>query len=124
MAGKKILIVDDEEDVLAVLESRLSLGGYLVIKADNGREAIRLAKAEQPNLVLLDIAMPGMDGAEVAEILKSDPQAKDIPIVFLTCLFTKDEEAMQGHKRGGVFFIAKPYDPEKLLSEIEERLAK
>lgn len=120
--GKKILIVDDEEDALTVLENRLSTSGYSVIKADNGQEAIRLAKDEQPDLVLLDIAMPGMDGAEVAEILKKDPDTKNIPVVFLTCLFTKDEEARQGHGSSSNFFIAKPYNPEELLGEIEKRL--
>jgi len=122
MVGKKILIVDDEGDALAVLEKRLSMAGYSVIKADNGKDAIRLAKDEQPDLVLLDIVMPDMDGAEIGKILKNDPNTKDIPIVFLTCLFTKDDEVRQGRRTSSNFFIAKPYNPEELLGEIKKQL--
>lgn len=122
MTGKKILIVDDEKDILEMLEKRLSSTGYSVIKADNGKDAIDMAKKEQPDLILLDIAMPGMSGGEVAEKLKDDPDARDIPIVFLTCLFTKEDEAVQGHEIYGKVFIAKPYNPEDLLREIKKRL--
>lgn len=122
MTGKKILIVDDEKDILEMLEKRLSSTGYSVIKADNGKDAIDMAKKEQPDLILLDIAMPGMSGGEVAEKLKYDPDARDIPIVFLTCLFTKEDETAQGHEIYGKVFIAKPYNPEDLLREIKKRL--
>lgn len=122
MPGNKILVVDDEKDILTVLEKRLSGAGYFVIKADNGEDALRLAKDERPDLVLLDIVMPDMDGAQVAEALRNNPITKDIPIVFLTCLFTKEDEKMQGHKMGGNFFVAKPYNPQELLEEIRQRL--
>ena len=123
MAGKKILIVDDERDTLTVLEKRISMAGYSVIKADNGKDAVRLAKDERPDLVLLDIMMPDMGGAEVGRILKSDPDTKGIPIVFLTCLFTKEDEAREGRRISSNFFIAKPYNPEELLEEIKNQLA-
>lgn len=119
---QKILIVDDEKDALTVLEKRLSTAGYSVIKADNGKDAVRLAKDEQPDLILLDIGMPFMDGGMVAEALKNDPITKDIPIVFLTCLFTKRDEAREGHIIADNFFIAKPYNPEELLREIKKQL--
>lgn len=123
MVGKKILIVDDERDALIVLEKRLSTAGYSVIKADNGKDAVRLAKDEQPDLVLLDIVMPDMDGTEIGQILKNDPNTKDIPIIFLTCLFTKDDEGREGHRINSNLFIAKPYNPEELLGEIRKQLA-
>lgn len=122
MVGNKILIVDDEKDMLAVLEKRLSMAGYSVIKADNGKDAIRLAKDEQPDLALLDIMMPDMDGGEIGQILKNDPNTKDIPIMFLTCLFSKDDETREGHRISGNFFIAKPYNSEELLGEIKKQL--
>jgi CheY-like chemotaxis protein len=122
MAKKKILIVDDERDVLAVLEERLSKAGYEVIEADSGQSAIIKAKNEKPNLILLDIIMPGMDGQEVAQKLKSDIETKDIPVIFLTCLFTKEEEAKLGHGVADNFFIAKPYDSSELISEIKKHI--
>ena len=122
MAGKKILIVDDEPDVLMLLGERLSKAGYDVIKASGGQEAIETAQKESPDLIVLDIAMPGMDGSEVANALRAHPQTQDIPIIFLTCLFTKQEEKTCGHVLGQNFFIAKPYDVNELLSEIKARI--
>lgn len=118
---KKILVVDDEHDILAILDKRLSKEGYLVIKADNGMDAIRLAKTQQPDLIVLDIIMPEMSGSEVAEKLKKDPLTKNIPVMFLTCLFTKKDEIEMGHETGGNYFVAKPYDPNELLEEIRKR---
>lgn len=118
MAKKKILAVDDEVDVLELLDKRLSASGYEVIKATNGQEAIELAKREEPALIILDILMPGMDGSEIASVMHNDPKTKDIPILFLTCLFTKREERLEGHEVGNNFFVAKPYDPKELVAEI------
>jgi len=123
MDKKKILIVDDEKDVLVVLERRLIAEGYSVITTDNGNDAIMLAKSEFPDLVILDIWMPNMEGTEVAAILKGDIKTKDIPVIFLTCLLEKEEEEKQGHVIGSNIFFAKPYDIEKLLTAIEELLS-
>ena len=118
---KKILIVDDEKDVLEVLERRLSDAGHLVLKAENGKDAIVMAKNQHPDLIMLDIIMPNIDGAEAADILQSDPETKDIPIIFLTCLLTKEEE--KGRRTiSGRYFIAKPYNPEELLEVVEKHI--
>lgn len=117
----KILIVDDEPDVLRTLEKRLSSSGYSVIKASNGVDALRFAKAQQPGLILLDILMPGMDGGEVAYQLSQASETKNIPILFLTCLLSKDEE-LQKSAAVGHFFLSKPYDPDGLLSEISKHI--
>jgi CheY-like chemotaxis protein len=122
MEKKKILVVDDEPDVLLLLGERLSKAGYEVIKASSGKEAINLAETRAPQLIVLDIAMPGMDGSEVAQVLRAKPETKDIPILFLTCLFTKQEEKTCGHVLGQNFFIAKPYDVSELLTEIQKRV--
>ena len=116
---KKIMVVDDEPDAVEVLSIRLSDNGYDVIKAYNGNEALRLARSERPDLILMDILMPGLDGAKVAEMLKDMPETKNIPVIFVTCLFTKKEEKSEP-VRGGTFFIAKPYDPSQLLNVIRE----
>lgn len=122
MQKKKILIVDDEADILAVLEKRLSGAGYDVLKAGSGKEAIVIARKEQPDLIILDIVMPEIDGPMVAETLKQDVNTKDIPVIFLTCLLTKKEESRLGHKIDGHFFLAKPFNPEEMLTEIKKRL--
>jgi two-component system sensor histidine kinase/response regulator len=122
MEKKKILIVDDEPDVLHLLGERLSKAGYDVLRASGGLEAIEQAQREKPDLIILDIAMPGMDGSEVANTLRAQPETKDIPIIFLTCLFTKQEEKACGHVLGQNFFIAKPYDVNELLMEIKTRV--
>lgn len=122
MEKKKVLIVDDEPDVLKLLGERLSKAGYDVIKASSGKEAIDAAVRKSPDLIILDIAMPEMDGSEVASFLRNEPKTKDIPILFLTCLFTKQEEKVCGHMLGQNFFVAKPYDVAELLSEIDRRV--
>ncbi|MFB3919813.1 MAG: PleD family two-component system response regulator [Candidatus Velamenicoccus archaeovorus] len=124
MDKQKLLIVDDEPDVLKLLGERLTKAGYEVIKASCGKEAVALAQKKTPDLIILDIAMPGMDGSEVAGILRKDAKTKDIPILFLTCLFTKQEEKVCGHLLGQNFFIAKPYDVGELLDEIGKRIVK
>lgn len=118
---KKVLIVDDEPEIVQFLGLRLANSGYKVLKAYNGIEAIKIAKRELPDLIVLDILMPGMDGSKAASILKESAETKDIPIIFLTCLFTKEEEK-QSNMRGGVYFVAKPYDSDQLLNVIKENL--
>lgn len=119
---KKILIVDDEPDVLGVLGKRLAGAGYQVIKAESGEDALAKAKTELPNLIVLDIIMPDMDGGEVARRLKEEPLTKDIPTIFLTCLYTRREEKKEGHLVKENFFVAKPYNPTEILDIIRKNI--
>ncbi len=119
---KKILVIDDDPDVLEVLGTRLSVAGYRVIKAQSGKEGIDKAKEEPPHLIILDILMPDMGGEEVAEILRTDPATKDTPVIFLTCLYTKRDEQIEGHKVGKNMFVAKPYDSQELLDLIRKTI--
>lgn len=120
MAKKTILIVDDERDALFILDGELTGRGYSVIAADNGNDALNLAKSERPDLIILDLWIPGMDGAEVATKLKEDPRTKDIPVIFLTCLFDKREGEEEGRVVAGKVLIAKPYSIEGLSDQIEK----
>jgi len=120
MDEKKILIVDDEPDTLFILEKELAARGYAVLTANNGSEAITLARSKHPDLIILDVAMPGMGGGEVAEKLKEGLLTKDIPIIFLTALFPKRKEEEQDRVVAGHVFMAKPYDLEELLIQIEK----
>ena len=98
-----MLVIDDEEDVLNVLEKRLSGQGYVILKASKGREAVEIDKKEISNLIVLDILMPDMDGGDITQALKKDEMAKDIPVILLSCLYTKKDEAEKGHLAGKNF---------------------
>lgn len=124
MLKKKILAVDDEPEVLALLEKRLTSSGYEVLTASNGAEALGVARAQRPDLIILDILMPDMDGSQVACQLREDAKTKDIPVIFLTCLYTKREEHKSGHAIGANLFLAKPYEPAELLTEIQNLIGK
>ncbi len=119
MDKKTILIVDDEEDVLSLLKTRLTAKGYSVITGRHGLDAIDLAKSQSPDLIILDILMPGMEGPEVAAKLKESPDTRDIPVMFLTCLYAKAEESESGHLVGDRLIFAKPFDSEELIGTIE-----
>jgi len=119
---KKILVVDDEKDVLLVLQKSLAAEGYSVITAENGRDAIISAASEHPDLVILDVALPDMLGGEVAAKLKEGIENKNIPIIFLSAMFSKTEESRKGHAVGSSMMFAKPYDREELLTAIKKIL--
>ena len=116
---KKILVVDDEKDVLFILEKTLTVKGYSVITASNGTNAIALAKSQHPDLIILDVVMPGMDGGEVSAKLQEHPLTRGIPVIFLTGLLTKTEEYEQNHTISSNITFAKPIDTEELLAQIE-----
>jgi len=119
MDTKKILIVDDEKDVLFILEKELAARGYSIISADNGGDTLNLAKLQRPDLIILDIWMPDMDGTEVAAKLQEDPKTKNIPVIYLSCLFQKIQGKAQGRVVEGKVLIAKPYSIKGLSAQIE-----
>jgi CheY-like chemotaxis protein len=119
---KKILVADDDEIFLRLVDNDLTKEGYEIIKAKNGKDAVSLTKLKKPDLILLDINMPDMSGGEVGEALKEDPRTRDIPVIFLTGLLTKQEEESRGHMIGGNYFVAKPYNLQALLEEIQKHL--
>jgi CheY-like chemotaxis protein len=122
---KKILVVDDTPDILTVMSAVLSGGGYDVIIASNGKDAVILAKAELPDLILLDIRMPDMDGVQTTDILRSNKATSRIPIVYLSNL-VDEEEVEDGHvlgsKIGDLYFIPKTYPAEKILELIKKSM--
>ncbi len=121
MSGTKLLVVDDEPDAVLILARTLLARGYRVTTAESGLQAVNLAKAEKPDLILLDILMPDMDGTQVAAALQEDPTTRNIPVIFLTCLVTKKTQEMGSryHDAGRYVFISKPYDLDNLLAEID-----
>lgn len=118
MAKQTILVVDDEKDLLDLIEYNLKKEGFKVLKAENGEEGIEIAKENKPDLVLLDIMMPKMDGMQAVEIMRQDDDLKRIPIIFLTARSDEKTE-VEGLNKGGDDFITKPISTTKLVSRIK-----
>jgi len=116
---KKILVVDDEKIILKVIESRLKSAGYVVVTANDGEEGLAKAKAEQPDLVILDIMMPKMDGTQMREAMRANERTRKIPVIFLTAILNKKEAELTGHKIGEDLILAKPFDGQELLATIK-----
>ena len=119
---KTILIVDDKAEVRELVEVTLRVGDYRILQADNGNQAVEIAQAERPDLMLLDVMMPGgMDGFEVCERLKSDPATQGITIIMLTAKGQQvDKERGSQVKADG--YYTKPFSPLELLQKVEDVL--
>ncbi len=115
---KKILIVDDEEDILNFLELVLREKGYEVVTAGSGHDALTRAQLEKPDLVLLDIMMPQMDGWEVLKLLRIDEETAAIPVAMLSAR-TEARDRVQGLQEGAIDYICKPFSLQELLAKIE-----
>ena len=119
MVKKKILVVDDEEDVAKALNVRLKANGYHVVLAFDSVQAFTMANKERPDLIILDIMIPGGGGFVVAERLKQSTATHHIPIIILTGISGGEERA---YKVGASGYVMKPYHPEKLLETINNAL--
>jgi DNA-binding response OmpR family regulator len=118
MNKKKILIVDDEDDILHFLELVLREKGYDVATASGGHEALTKAQVDRPDLVLLDIMMPQMDGWEVLKLLRVDEATRHIPVAMLSAR-TEAKDRVQGLQEGAIDYICKPFSLQELLGKIE-----
>jgi len=118
MAKEKILVADDEKDILELLKFKLSREGYQVTCAASGEEALSRVRLEPPDLIVLDLMLPGIDGIEVTRELKNDPDTKNIPIVMLTA---KGEEAdiVTDLELGADDYITKPFSPRILIARVK-----
>ena len=118
MAKERILVVDDEEDILELVRFNLAREGYPVICTVSGEDALQSARKEHPDLIVLDLMLPGIDGLDVAKTLKKDPKTRDIAIVMLTA---KGEEAdiVTGLELGADDYIAKPFSPRILVARVK-----
>lgn len=114
---KKILIADDEPDILEIIQFNLQAEGYEVITAKNGNEAIDAAKKHQPDLIILDIMMPGKNGIEVCNILRMQPAFKETLIIFLSALSDEGTE-IRGLETGADDYLTKPIRPKILVSKV------
>lgn len=123
MTKKKILVVDDEVGLTRMLKRNLEATERYVVRTENSGAAVLAAAREfQPDLILLDVMMPGVDGGEVAGKLKEDKQLNQIPIVFLSAIIKKEETQPTGGNIGGATFLAKPVKLEDLITCIQNQL--
>ena len=118
----KILIVDDHPSNLKLLHTYLKVAGFEVLVAEDGISGIEAAKCSQPELILLDVMMPKLDGFEVCQCLKSDPATRDIPVIFLTAL-SETVNKLKGFEVGGVDYITQPIEHEELVARVKTHLA-
>lgn len=123
MEKHKIMVVDDEPDIVKLVKISLEMANYEVIEAFSGIEALQKTKEIVPDLFLLDIMMPDMNGYEVCKKLKADERTKHVPVVMLTAKGQKGD-AEQGLKVGADDYIIKPFDPYELGEQINEILKK
>lgn len=120
--GKRILAVDDEADVVMIIRTALQTEGYEVATATNGPDALEEAKKNPPDLVILDVTMPGMDGFEVLRRLKAEEATAQVPVIMLTGVSERGmiKEALSS---GVDYYVVKPFDFEDLMRKVEQALS-
>ncbi len=121
--AKEILIVDDEPDVVVPIQFLMEQQGYLVMVAERGEDALDLIYQYKPDLVILDILLPGIDGYEVCEIIRLDPSCRDIKIIFLTAR-NREVDIAKGLSLGADAYITKPFSNTELVAKVKELLEK
>jgi len=121
MAKGKILVVDDEIYIVHILDFSLGMEGYEVVTALDGEQALEKAHAEHPDLIVLDIMMPKLDGYETCKMLKADPATKDVPVILLSAKGRNVDQKI-GFEVGADDYITKPFSPRKLVERINALL--
>jgi two-component system, cell cycle response regulator DivK len=119
--SKRILVVEDQEDNRRILRDLLTSVGYQIIEAEDGESGITAAEAQRPDLILMDIQMPIMDGYEATRQIKANPELRAIPIIVVTSYALSGDED-KARSAGCDDYIAKPYSPRQMLAKIKEHL--
>jgi DNA-binding response OmpR family regulator len=120
---KKILVIEDEPDSRMPLSLALKSSGYIVFGAENGEEGLRIFKEEKPDLVILDVMMPVMDGWEVLKRIKAGFKSRKVPVIMVTGK-DEDKDKVKGYDYGVDFYVTKPYSIQKLLPIIRDIISK
>lgn len=115
--SKRILVAEDDSDIRGLIAFSLRYVGYEVVEATNGRDAVRQAQQQLPDLVLLDVRMPNLNGYEACELLKADDSTRDIPIIFLSAR-GQESEIKYGLELGAEEYILKPFAPDELYRRV------
>lgn len=118
MSARKILVVDDDPDILEIVQSNLVGAGYQVIGAADGVEAIEKVRLESPDLVVLEMFLPELDGCQVLRRIQADPETAGLPVIMLSC-GSQDEDVLEGLREGAVEYICKPFYPDNLVASVK-----
>jgi two-component system, OmpR family, alkaline phosphatase synthesis response regulator PhoP len=113
--AKKVLAVDDEPNIIRLIRVNLERAGYEVISAGDGREALKKLAAERPDLVILDVRMPYMNGLETLKEIRSNPATRALPVIMLTAK-AQDQDVFRGYSHGADVYLTKPFNPMELLT--------
>src|SRR6202521_6085052 len=113
--ARKILAVDDERSIVRLIQVTLEKHGHQVVTAFDGKEALERVAVEQPDMIVLDVMMPYLDGFEVLRNLKKDPDTRDIPVIMLTAK-AQDADVFNGYKSGADCYLTKPFNPRELVA--------
>ena len=122
-SGKKILLVEDEPEFRLALRTRLEANGYDIIEANDGATGLNTARHQNPDLIILDVMLPKMDGFKVARLLKFDLKYKNIPLMMLTVMSQASDRKM-GQAVGADAYLTKPYQPQELLNTISTLISR
>ena len=122
MQGKKIMAVDDERHIVRLIQVNLERAGYQVVTAFDGPEALKKADSETPDLIVLDVMMPKMDGFEVLKRLQANPETREIPVIMLTAK-AQDADVFRGWSSGVSAYLTKPFNPLELVTFVRRILS-
>ena len=118
-----VLVAEDDEDILTLIAHRLDRAGYRVAKARDGEEALRLAAESTPDLAVLDVMMPKLDGYAVTRSLRDDEATRDVPVIILTAR-VQEEDVAQGFAAGADDYLKKPFSPQELRARVDDILGR
>ena len=120
--SRRILVIDDIEDNRRILRDLLTTGGYEVLEAETGEAGVAMATAERPDLILMDIQLPGVDGYEATRRIKADPTLRSIPLIAVTSYALSGDD-VKAYEAGCDDYVTKPFSPRALLAKVREHLA-
>ena len=122
-APRTVLVADDDEDILQLVSFRLERAGYTVVTAADGQQALAAARQHQPDLAVLDVMMPGLNGYEVTRQLRADPATAAIPVILLTAR-VQEADVSRGFEAGADDYLRKPFSPQELRSRVQAILGR
>jgi DNA-binding response OmpR family regulator len=122
-APRTLLVADDDDDILQLVSFRLERAGYKVVTAADGQQALAAARQHQPDLAVLDVMMPGLNGYEVTRQLRADPATAAIPVILLTAR-VQEADVSRGFEAGADDYLRKPFSPQELRSRVQALLAR
>jgi DNA-binding response OmpR family regulator len=120
--GSLILVADDDEDILLLVTTRLRRDGFEIVQANNGKQALELARERRPALAVLDIGMPGLDGVQVLEQIRADDDLRGTRVLLLTAK-AQESDVRRGYDAGADAYVKKPFSPAELSTRVRELLS-